>query len=417
MYNEQLVEKKILPRLVDAENDVGGEPGPGDGTQAWIITTAPKGSPGYKVIKEWLDSHRVADTNVHYVRYTGGSMSEDGPAGKVVVQWTTGQNGGGTLAVFIQRNNDIFHQNFNAQGNPVGRPNQRKRDGAYKTLPGSASMVDDSRPPASTNTDICQVCPTANANKNSCSSLTGCLPKKAQATVQAGSSPVHVGTLTGAALSTSVSKALAKLCPTPSKAGAATACSTHTFSIGGIDYLDDGFLEHDGKFDVKVEASSYNETNLRNAMIDSAALTAMQATQSKSNCYKTKYNEIDEVGKMRTRRSAMSDYLPGFAKRALGIRDHPHTIPTDGPMFCNTVGFAGVQYYNRYWRLQENPGATNWIDASWSFHRGPGGDFLCDFLEGLADALIAVAPEFTVGDIELGEEIYAGCDAVMDKGG
>ena len=36
-----------------------------------------------------------------------------------------------------------------------------------------------------------------------------------------------------------------------------------------------------------------------------------------------------------------------------------------------------------------------------------GGDFLCDFLKDLVEALILIQPEFAVGDIELGEELGA----------
>ena len=47
----------------------------------------------------------------------------------------------------------------------------------------------------------------------------------------------------------------------------------------------------------------------------------------------------------------------------------------------------------------------------WEFHKAPGGDFACDFAAGLADALVVVAPEFEVGNIDLGEAIQVACDA------
>lgn len=43
--------------------------------------------------------------------------------------------------------------------------------------------------------------------------------------------------------------------------------------------------------------------------------------------------------------------------------------------WCNTVGFAGVQYFNPYWRVQPQPSASDWIDARWEFETGPNGDF------------------------------------------
>lgn len=211
-----------------------------------------------------------------------------------------------------------------------------------------------------------------------------------------------------------MSSAINKLCPTPKKPGVDTACSTGTVKIGKIDYVEDDFLQQDGTLEVKVEASRYNETGLRKAMIDSAALTAMQATLDSKNCYQPKY-DVEDLRK--ARRSWMMPALPvpAVVKRLLGVRDHPHPEPvTDGETMCNTVGFAGVQYYNMFWRQQPKPGSTAWIDASWTFHRAPGGDFGCEFIQGLIDALAVVAPEFAVGDVELGEAIEAGCEAAMD---
>jgi hypothetical protein len=68
-----------------------------------------------------------------------------------------------------------------------------------------------------------------------------------------------------------------------------------------------------------------------------------------------------------------------------------------------------VNYFNPYWRVQENPGASDWIDARWSFQTGPGGNFLCGLLTDAVDAFALIEPEFAVGDVELGEEVNILC--------
>lgn len=75
-----------------------------------------------------------------------------------------------------------------------------------------------------------------------------------------------------------------------------------------------------------------------------------------------------------------------------------------------TVGFAGPQYFNPWWKQQARPGATAYIDAHFQFEAGGGGDFLCDILQDAIEAFAVVQPEFLVGDIELGEAIRVACD-------
>ena len=69
------------------------------------------------------------------------------------------------------------------------------------------------------------------------------------------------------------------------------------------------------------------------------------------------------------------------------------------------------------WRPAPELGSTDYIDASWSFGTGPGGNFACEFIQGLVDALGVIAPEFAVQDIELGEAIGVACTAAMDHAG
>ncbi|KAH6669983.1 hypothetical protein B0J14DRAFT_452576, partial [Halenospora varia] len=221
--------------------------------------------------------------------------------------------------------------------------------------------------PIVTNIRLCQACTPVVVNEDTCTILPNCIPQAAQVKVQAGSSPVHVGTLTGSALYTSMSSAMEKLCP---PAG-------------------NGYLKH-GELLVTIEASQYNETSLRNAMIQATAL-AIQNSASGKNCYDMKYDaEIIEKRGL----TAWARDLFGFQMRT---RDHA-TIEHRTMRVCNGAGFAGTSYYGPYWRQAVEPGATNYLAAHLAFHV-VGGDFICEIAQELIDALAIIAPEFTVGEI------------------
>ncbi|KAI9850866.1 MAG: hypothetical protein M1838_004935 [Thelocarpon superellum] len=224
-------------------------------------------------------------------------------------------------------------------------------------------------------------------------------PMSAAVTVQAGSAPVHVGTLTGSALYTSISSALEHLCPSVTQTTSMTACETGSVTIGDIDFSDDGTLGQ-GELVVVVDSSAYNVSSLRDAMIHAAALTAQNSAVG-NNCYEMEYT-VEELRKRGADNTT-----------SLEVRDHPHPVE-EKMTVCNVAQFAGVQYFNPYWRLAPQPGASDFIDASWSFQVGPGGDFLCDFLADLTDALLVIEPEFAVEDVELGEEIQAVCQQAVD---
>lgn len=286
---------------------------------------------------------------------------------------------------------------------------------AYPSLPGSSSQIMPSTgfDSTTTNSGLCLICSEVVNNEDACTTIPTptCFPEKAQATVQAGSSPVHVGTLTGEPLYTSISSALESICPSVTQTESMTTCSTDSVSIGDIDYVESDSLLDDGKLVVKVLASAYNDTGLRDAMIHSAALTANNSAQG-SRCYDQSYEVLVKRSEVEPW-SFWTDPMGFKYRSALSKRDRP--VPTqEHRNFCNAACFAGVQYYDKFWRMAENPGSTAYIDASWEFETGPGGDFDCEFLEGLIDALAIVAPEFTVGDVELGEEIGAICAEAMD---
>jgi hypothetical protein len=181
-----------------------------------------------------------------------------------------------------------------------------------------------------------------------------------------------------------------------------THCATSAVPIPNIPRVENGFIEI-GDLVITVESSQYNITSLRNAMIQAAALTAQQAATGE-NCYNQSYFD-DSV----TKRSLSSTWFPFLSKR-----DHP-TPTWEISTFCNTVGFAGVNYFDPYWRQQASPGASSWIDAHWQFET-PNMEFLCEILHDTIDVFEALAPEFAVGGITLGEMIDVICteDATGD---
>lgn len=268
-------------------------------------------------------------------------------------------------------------------------------------------------PTATTRTDICEVCTPYAANEDSCTKIPGCTPIRGAATVEAGSSAVNVGTLTSDALYTSISRALEKICPTVSQTTEFTSCSTDTATIKNIDYVAEEALLHDGKLNVQVKSSQYNMTSLRDAMIKSSAETARQSTTDK-NCYTAHYN-------MLMKRRRWRDVPYNLFRRAVGLspRDHAHPVPEQTKL-CRAVDFAGAHYYSPFINVNNIAIGTDYIDAEWNFEAGAGADLVCDFITGLVDALAVVAPEFTVGEIELGSAINAICKSGIDgalKGG
>lgn len=213
-------------------------------------------------------------------------------------------------------------------------------------------------------------------------------------TVQAGTSPVHVGVLTGTKLYTSVSRALETLCPSVTQTTSMTACTTDSAKIKNIEWMDGDFPTNDGELVVTVESSQYNVTSLRDAMIKTAALTAKNAATGK-NCYHHGKKE------KRSNDGMFVSWLPNLLTRGM-FDPNP---PDPHLLFCNTAGFAGVNYYGPGWRSQRSPGATDWIDAHWSFQKGPEGAFECELAMLAVDALDLLQPEFTIGDVGLGEAI------------
>lgn len=133
------------------------------------------------------------------------------------------------------------------------------------------------------------------------------------------------------ALSSSISSALASICPEVTQTASMTNCTDQTVKIDGIWYKDP-------EDDELNKAGQNNATSLRNAMINSAALTAMQSATG-GNCYtehymsggtakKRSYSDTARaclVGSTRTRRSWCEqsrgnyDHVPGDQIRGRAI--------------------------------------------------------------------------------------------------
>jgi len=301
---------------------------------------------------------------------------------------------------------------------------------AYTNLPGTSADVSitNGLGPVTTDMADCLAGSRYAINGGDMTSVPGYFSQQAKATIQAGSSPVHVGTLTGTALYTSISIALESICPPVSQTTSATTCETSTVTIKHIYYVDpvDGTLAQ-GELDVQVQSSSYNVTSLRDAMIQAAALTAQNSANG-SNCYDATYIV---PGKRKRWGSAPLSSLPrrrlsvgDLERGAPGIRDTeyglarrnmimPENIP-EKMQLCNAAGFAGVQYYSPYWRTAENPGSTDWIDAEWKFKVGMDGLLQCDSIAGLVEAFGAIQPEFEAPAAALAKGIQVVCQNAMD---
>ncbi|KIW88013.1 uncharacterized protein Z519_11123 [Cladophialophora bantiana CBS 173.52] len=277
---------------------------------------------------------------------------------------------------------------------------------AYTTIPATAKEAVTTF--ASTYTSNCQACTEVGLNAPSCTTIAKCTPTNAQVTVQAGSSAVHVGTLTGTALYTSISSALEKLCPTVTQTKSFTVCETSSVAIQDIEYVSADSLDTGGELVIKVAASSYNTTSLRDAMIKSAAVTAQKVSEKPSSCSNQTYITQQKRGVG----------LPPsrvFGRKALDNlfqRDRPEAV-VEHSLLCHTNSFAGVGYFSPQWRQAQFPGAEAYIDATWEFQAAPGGDFLCDFIEDLEIGLAVIAPEFALQDVATVPEVQAFCAGTL----
>jgi hypothetical protein len=287
----------------------------------------------------------------------------------------------------------------------IASPTIQTQSCEYSTWPGATTSISMDLPPPSTNSKACMVCTQYAVNEDNCNTIPNCSPQIAVATVTVGSAPVHVGTLTGVALYTSVSNALDSLCPPVTQTTTSTQCSeTGQAEIGGIPYVDPEESLDSGSLIVKVPTSGYNLTSLRDAMIASIALS-IQTSATGTNCFNVTY---DVELKRRDGLLGWVDEGLRISRRLLSFRDHPH-LSTEQMTMCNGAYFHTTNYYDPFWRTAPQPGPTDFINALFTFDASNSDQFLCEFIDMLADGLTVLAPEFAVEDVELEEGIDTLC--------
>lgn len=259
----------------------------------------------------------------------------------------------------------------------------------YTALATNTLAITTNWGPPVTNTHICQACTPTTDFGATCTSLPNCFPETPSATIQIGSSPVQVGTLTSAALYTSISSAIATLCPTTT-----TACDEETkVTIPNIAYVEAGSLVTDGELIVQIDSSGYNDSSTLKTLIGMAAQSiAYSATGS--NCANVTYT-VEELRK----------------------RDHPYPVEEQINL-CQAGHFASPQYYSQYWREAAKPGPQDYLSVEITFGTGPGGDIACAFIKDLLEFLeIAFTPELLGPEQEADEEFAIGCEAIMSLAG
>ena len=240
-----------------------------------------------------------------------------------------------------------------------------------------------------TNTQICQACTPTTDFGSKCTSLPNCLPETPSATVQIGTSPVQVGTLTSEALYTSISSAIATLCPVT-----ATQCDEKTqIKIGNIVYVEEESLVTDGELIVQVDSSGYNDSSTLKTLIGMAA-KSISSSATGNNC--ANYTYTVEEGKKR-------DLLSPFEE--IEERDTPHPVE-EKILLCHAGHFASPQYYSQYWREAAKPGPQDYLSVEITFGTGPGGAIFCEFIKDLLEFMeIAFTPEL-LGEEQVADEEF-----------
>ena len=229
-----------------------------------------------------------------------------------------------------------------------------------------------------TNTAICSACtPTTDFGVGKCTSLPDCLPQTPSATLQVGSSPVPVGTLTSQALYTSISSAIATLCP-----ATATQCDQETqIKIPDISYVEEDSLMTDGELIVQIDSSGYNDSSILRSLIGMAAQSFASSATGK-NCADVSYT-VEELRK----------------------RDHPY--PQEEKInVCNAGHFASPQFYSQWWREAPNPGPQDYLSVEITFKTGPGGEMFCDFIHDLLELCEAAFTPELLGEEQVADEEF-----------
>ncbi|KAL9108818.1 MAG: hypothetical protein Q9227_006475 [Pyrenula ochraceoflavens] len=389
--DENDAQDHIVGPLEEAQNAVDFLPGPDTGTIAWIITPGSSDSKGYSAVSEWMALQDILQHNIHYYHYKPSgwdNIKEHAPQGKVVVSWAWGNAGGGTIDIFIESNAASTRACYDCNGDPMDC--DRSVDDQPKCTPPPPTNTFPTLGPIVTDSAACKICTPDTQSDSTCNPIPSCTIQKPKAQIQLGSSPVHVGTLTGDKLSSSVSNALTSLCPKPSKAGAHASCATHTAEIHNIDYVDDDQYFQDGKLEISVDVSSYNDTTLRDTIINTIAYSVMHGANNTKNCRTQNYLDDQPSGK---------DGGPTEPKDVTG---------------CDTVSAAGVQWFDKYWRWAEEPGAQDWISAKFEFRKGAAEQMECKELADMVSVVTMMFRQAKIAGMELQDVVEMACEGEFD---
>ena len=216
---------------------------------------------------------------------------------------------------------------------------------AYTALTGASTIaITANFGPAVTNSMICSVCSPVANNGATCTSLSNCLPSTPTATIQIGSSPVPVGTLTSDALSSAISSAISSLCPPVTQTTTSTTCDeTSKVTIPNIAYIDASSLATDGGLVVQIDSSGYNDTALLAPLAGMAALS-ISSSATGGNCYEATYT-VEELKVKRWYSSALD---AGLGWMPFYKRDHPYPVEEKIEL-CNSGHFASPQIYSQWY--------------------------------------------------------------------
>lgn len=233
-----------------------------------------------------------------------------------------------------------------------------------------------------------------------CTSIPNCYPETPTVTVQVGTSPVPVATLTSSALFSSLYTAISGLClpsSRPNPPPTAIACSEEAkATINGIQFLvDDGDsgkrLDDSGHVVIGIGSSFASSISSMKALIGIAAQSFVSSA-SGNNCHVETWTQTN--GLPRRWEGNLLDLReegPGAGGSGGGGAKPPPQRVSETMTMCNMGSFSGPQYYAQNYREAAGPGTSAFIDVEASFHvtPDPGGNLIRDFIEAAAEAIEA----------------------------
>lgn len=239
--------------------------------------------------------------------------------------------------------------------------------------------------------------------------MPNCTPVVPSVTVQVGTSPVPVGTLTSSALFTSISSALSVLCvpsTTQNPPPSTTECDETTkITISNIAFFQNNRFDNRGELVVQVDSSAYNDSSILGALIGVAA-QSFASSATGQNCNESIWVDGGAPAIRRWDDALLDDSTSDLVERA--DIPTPPSIQQSATM-CVMSDFASPQYYGPNWRQASSPGPQDYLDVSIGFAVAPAPDlkYICGFIEALIEAVEAaftpeLFPEEQLADKELG---------------